>query len=248
MPFSPVLMFHITTAIIGLLSGYMSIAMRKGSSLHRLTGMIFFYSMVGMSVSGGIVATFIRPNRLNMLAASLTLYRVLTGWRAGKRREGRPGVFDAAALCLAACIAAGALIIGLSGAPFGGPRTAIFVFGTGALLLALSDIRMFRAGGLDGRSRVVRHLWRMCIALFIATMSLYPGQAKLFPQWLKDSKLLSLPMLILIGTMIFWRMRMRKRRNRPGSPTGGHGSSNDPLGAALRDAQPSLHQVGPAAL
>src|SRR6185503_13857371 len=85
-----------------------------------------------------------------------------------------------------------ALIVGTAGWTFGFqavrgqlndrmPPPIYFVFGSVALLFAASDVRMIVRGGVIGAKRIARHLWRMSFALLIATLSFYPGQAKLFP-------------------------------------------------------------------
>src|SRR5688500_8685773 len=81
----------------------------------------------------------------------------------------------------------------------------------------MNDYRMLRAGGFTGSKRIVRHLWRMSLALLIATLSFYPGQAKLFSRAIRDTNVLVMPHLFLIGAMVFWMYRMRVRR-RGGQP------------------------------
>ena len=56
----------------------------------------------------------------------------------------------------------------------------------------------------------------MCLALMIATMSFYPGQAKLFSKALRATNLLFIPHVLLIGATIFWlyRISLRKRAQR----------------------------------
>ena len=55
---------------------------------------------------------------------------------------------------------------------FGIPKAMYFIFGSIAVLFAVSDGRMLMRGGLFGAQRIGRHLWRMCLALLIAAMSL----------------------------------------------------------------------------
>ena len=58
--------------------------------------------------------------------------------------------------------------------------------------------------------RIARHLWRMCLALFFATGSLFFGQQDVLPQALRDSPIL---LLILgfapLAAMLFWLVRIR---------------------------------------
>ena len=217
---SPMLLLHISGAVVGLLSGFFSMVMRKGSGLHRAAGQIFFGSMVLMSTTAAYVALFERPNKLNMVVGLLTCYLVVTAWRAGRRREGATGRADVVALLYIGMVTTTAYTYGFVAAssPTGTkdqmPAGIYFVFGTVSLLCTVTDIRMLRRGTLAGAHRLVRHLWRMCLALLIATVSFYPGQAKLFPAWLRETNLLMVPHVLLIGTMIFYAIRVRRTRKR----------------------------------
>jgi hypothetical protein len=81
------------------------------------------------------------------------------------------------------------------------PAGAYFFFGGLALLSAAGDVRMLLRGGVSGRQRLVRHLWRMCFGWFIATISFFLGQQQVFPQWLQGSNILLvlafLPLILL---------------------------------------------------
>jgi uncharacterized membrane protein len=222
MPSSPILFVHICGATLGLLSGFMAILVRKGSGWHGAAGNIFVASMLGMTTSAAYVASFMRPNMLNLTAASLTFYLVITGWWTVRRRDGGAGMFERAALLFAIGVGLAGVGLGLEGfsSPNGGrngmPAGMYLAFGTIALLFAVADVRMLVRGGVAGTQRIVRHLWRMSLALLITTLSFYPGQAKLFPKSWRATSLPYMPHVLLIGLMIFWLVRMsgRKRAQR----------------------------------
>jgi hypothetical protein len=46
---------------------------------------------------------------------------------------------------------------------------------------AAGDIRMLTRGGIAGRERITRHLWRMSFGLYIATGSFFLGQQQVSP-------------------------------------------------------------------
>lgn len=240
MSLPPLLLLHICAAIVGLLSGYLSIALRKGSGLHRAAGSAFFVSMLLMSGSAAAIAVFMSPNMLNMTVGLLTFYLVTTAWWAGRRRDGATGGFDIAALLYVSAVALAGLGFGFeaanspNGVKNGMPAAIYFVFGTIALLCAVSDTRMLVRGHLSGPRRIARHLWRMCLALLIATLSFYPGQAKLFPMWLRETNLLFTPHVLLIGSMIFWKVRVsfsKAREKRSAART--HEASPDSAEAVM---------------
>ena len=217
----PLLLFHISCAVVGLLSGAMAMIFRKGSGRHGAAGTVFFVSMLFMTSSAAWIASVFRPNALNVVVSLLTFYLVSTGWWTAKRRTAGTNVFDLVAMLFV-------LGVGIAGVTFGFeaansvtgkkdfmPAPIYFVFGSIALLCAVADLRMIVRGGITGGRRVARHLWRMGLALFIATMSLYPGQAKLFSKALRDSNLLFIPMLLLVVSTIFWLFRVRRTNALP---------------------------------
>ena len=210
---------HVCSAAVGMLSGYMAMLFRKGSGLHGAAGSVFFLSMLAASAAGAILAGFIHPNSGNVIGSTLTFYLVSTAWVAAKRRDGKAGVFDWVALLFALAIAATAATWGVEAATSakhskdGYPAPFYFIFGTIVLLFAVSDVRMLVRGGVFGTKRIARHLWRMCMALLFASLSFYPGQAKFFPKWLRATNLMYVPHVLLAGAMLFalYRVSVRKR-------------------------------------
>lgn len=207
MPESPFLLIHICGATVGLLSGAAVMAMRKGTSLHRLTGDIFVISMLGMTSSASYMAAFTKPNRMNFMMGVLTFYLVASGWVAARRRDGEAGVFELGAGLVALLIGASDLIVGFQ-TPARDGAPVLFIFGPVALLAGASDIRMYMRGGVAGAQRVARHLWRMCLALSIAVLSFFIGQQKLFPDSIRKTHVLSVPPLLMLGLTIFWMCRV----------------------------------------
>lgn len=237
----PLLLLHICTATVGLFSGFLAMALRKGSGLHRAAGSVFFPSMLIMSGTGAYMAVFVKPNLGNVLAGVLTFYMVATGWKAARRADQKAGIFDWSALLVALAIVAASVTWGLeaarshTGSKDGYPPAMFFVFGSIALLFASSDIRMIVRGGVSGGQRIARHLLRMCLALLLAIVGFYPSRAHLFPKWLRETNLLYVPHVLLIGSMVFWLVRMsaRKRVHKNKVIDVGHGDAivGEALGA-----------------
>jgi len=219
--YRPLLMLHICGAIVGLLSGFMAMAFRKGSGLHGVAGNIFFVSMLSMSAAGAYMAAFIKPNNGNVMGGVLTFYLVATGWMTARRRNRQVGIFDLSALLVALAIGAVGATWGFqaasspTGLKDGYPPFLYFIFGSIALLFAASDIRMIVRGGVTGAQRIARHLWRMCLALLFATLSFYPSRAHLFSKAVNESNVLYLPHIFLIGATIFWMYHVRVRKGVP---------------------------------
>jgi uncharacterized membrane protein len=209
-----VLSLHITGAAVGILSGATALLARKGSTLHRRAGNWFFVSMLTMSAIGSGVAPFL-PDRISTLAAVLTFYLVATAWATVRLRCGSVGLFEIGSAVVALSIAAAGVTLGLQAANSatglidGQPAGAGFMFATVAVLAAIGDLRIISRRGVVGARRIARHLWRMCFALFIAAGSFFLGQRQVFPASMRESSLLFLPEIAVLGLMIFWLVRVR---------------------------------------
>ena len=215
------ILFHVCGAVIALIAGALSMIVRKGAGLHRVAGTMFFGAMVTMSLSAAYIASVYRPNVGNVTMGLLTFYLVTTSWVAARRREGGTGAFDIAALLIVAAVAMADLKFGVEAArsPSGVkdqiPAAVFFVFGTFAILFASSDVRMIVRGGVVGSRRIARHLWRMGFAFLIGVLSLYPGRPQVFPKWLKASNLLFVPHVLILGSLLLWLVKLRRKSGGP---------------------------------
>ena len=216
------LQLHVCSAVVAMISGALAMVFRKGSGLHRAAGDVFTLSMLSMGSVAVYLATFMKPNVGNVMGGLLASYLVTTGWMAGRRGERKAGLFDVGALLGVFGVGAAEVIFGFqaatspTGLKAGYPPGLYFVFGSIALLFAASDARMLLRGGVSGAQRIARHLWRMCLAFMLALASFYPGQARLFPQWLRDTNLLYAPHVLFVGATLFglYRVSLRGRAER----------------------------------
>jgi hypothetical protein len=147
----------------------------------------------------------------------LTVYLVITSLTTVRPVERGSKVFDVSALLLALAVGALSMKFGFDAVANGGTRNGMpafpfFMFGTVGLLATAGDARMLRSGALTGGKRLARHLWRMCFALFIASMSFFIGQADVIPKPIRVRPLLALPVLAVLVTMLWWLWRVRIRR------------------------------------
>lgn len=224
----PLLVLHIAGGIVGLLSGTAAMLYRKGSDGHRMAGKVFVVSMLIMAVCATYLAV-LKHQMGNIIGGPLTFYMITTAWLAGRRGDQKPGIFDGGALALALAIGISLWTLGIlmvrgqvepqREVPLG----MYFVMGTIPLLAAAGDIRMLVRGGISGRPRVVRHLWRMCFGLFIATGSFFLGQQQVFPEAIRKQYIL-VPLAILpLPLLIYWLVRVKftKRGGHPLASTYG---------------------------
>jgi uncharacterized membrane protein len=213
---------HIIAGLSALVSGAVALFVLKGGALHRQSGTVFVHAMLVMSATGALMAA-LQPQliTINVIAGVLTFYLVLTAVRTVRRPF--PGFrrIDAAAMLVALAVGVGALALALGAAARADvakndePPAMYVVFAMVALLAALGDLRLMRGRPIEGPRRIVRHLWRMCFGLFVATGSFFLGQARVFPKPLRDSGLLPIPVLLVLAVMFYWLVRMSFRRRPP---------------------------------
>jgi len=206
---------HVIAGSIGILSGAAALIFRKGARYHRKAGNVFFISMLIMGATAAGLAVYV-SKPLSVVGGVLAFYLVATSWATVIRKEGETGVFEMGAMLAALVTAAFAYFVGVEVL---GSETGIyegsssspgpyFFFGSFALLGAILDAKMIWSGGVFGKQRIVRHLWRMCFALFMATASFFLGQPQVFPEAIRGTFILTVPVLLVIGAMFFWLIRV----------------------------------------
>lgn len=213
-PYSPLLWFHIGGGAIGLLSGFLTLALRKGSRRHRVAGKVFGVSMICMGGAAAWLAV-IKSQPSNVLAGTLTVYFVATAWATVRRRAGEISKFDWVALLVPLAVGAVMVTNGIqalnspTGSKYGVPAGLHFFLGSIALSAAAGDVRMLLRGGVFGTQRIARHLWRMCFGLWIAAGSVFLARQQLFPAFLRNTGALYFLTFLPLMLMIFWLVRIR---------------------------------------
>ncbi|ESQ73747.1 hypothetical protein ABAC402_17950 [Asticcacaulis sp. AC402] len=190
--------------------------MPKGGPGHRAAGTAFVIAMLCISASGTWIAWHM-PNMMTVIVGVLTFYLVATAWVTVKRKTPFVGLFDVVAALVAAWVAVAALVIGLKVAngqmqeyakDYAIPAGVYFFWGGMSFLAASLDVSVMVRRGAFGHHRIARHLWRMCLALYIAASSFFEGQAQVFPEAVRATALLSLPALLVLAAMLFWLFRV----------------------------------------
>jgi len=209
----PFLVVHITAGIVGLLSGA-AMSLRKGSQWHRAAGNVFVLSMLIMGACASFLALLKhQPN--NFFGGLSTFYMITTAWLAGRHSNNAPGTFDWAAMLMGFVVGASVLTLGIrveAGLSKGQPGVPIgmyFFLASISLLAAGGDVRLLIRGGISGKSRLVRHLWRMCFGLFIATGSFFLGQQQVFPMVIRKQFILAPLAILPFPLLIYWLIRVK---------------------------------------
>lgn len=207
-----ILPIHITAGALALVFGYIALYAAKGAALHRKAGIFFVYAMVTMSITGMLISAVegVAP-QINIPTALLTFYLVttslLTVRPAGSRR------LDIVAMVMALAIGVSCFALAINAIASGGAGAGmaypLVMFGGVAVAASVGDRRMVRAGSLRGSPRLARHLWRMCFALFLASIAFFPrlGRIDGFPK-----PLIAFPILAVLAIMFYWLWRVRGNR------------------------------------
>ncbi len=217
---------HIIAGLLALASGAVALYAAKGSTLHRKSGLIFVIAMLVMTSTAVVIAAFLSPNPVNVVAGTLTFYLVSTGLLTVRRsveqmRGPATGFMLVALMGSAYAFALGFEALNSANGRVGGvPPQPLFMFGVVGLAGALLDARMLWAGSIQGAHRLARHLWRMSFAMWIATASFFLGQAKFFPEPIRKSGLLAIPVLLVLVLMFYWLARVLLKRRKTAARAG----------------------------
>jgi hypothetical protein len=145
----------------------------------------------------------------------LTFYLVVTAWTTVKPRGDAAGALERAAPLLAVAGALGGIMMGLRAAASpdglldGFPPGVHYLLGAFAGALALQDALVTWRGTLSRRQRLRRHLWRMCVALAIASINFFVGNgARVLPEALQASPLRLVPVVAPFALMLYWLLRV----------------------------------------
>jgi hypothetical protein len=178
--------------------------------------MLFVYAMVTMSLSGALMdALKTRGISVNVVAGLVTFYFVTTALLTVRRRTQESLWFDRAAVLFVLTVSVLAFTSGLELMRRGRPEAApSFIFGIVGMLAAAGDIRMMRAGGIQGARRIARHLWRMCFAMWVAAASFFWGPPRRVPEVIRIPALQAVAVLLPIAVMLYWLWRLRRRNCR----------------------------------
>lgn len=186
------LAFHIIAGTFVLLSGIAALVFYKGDKLHRTSGNLFCGSLLFMASSGAYLAD-------DPTIAISAIYFAATAWAITLRREKQTGIFEIIAFITISIISARYFFVAITSEP-GFMVTMFYIFGSVALLAAVLDLNMILRGGLSGKHRIARHLWRMCYAMLGAVLSFVANTSDKWSDYLPAD----LPIFLILAIMFYW--------------------------------------------
>jgi len=207
---SPLTWVHIAGGSVAMISGAVAVVARKGGPLHLRAGNCFFASMLVLGVTASILAVLKDPPESG-LGGILTCYFVATSWVTARRHDGITGRFEVVACAFALGAAALTAWHGFTAVESPTPvgRGPVFALAFVYALAGVGDLRAVLRGTLTGAQRISRHLWRMCLAFFIATGSFFLGQQDVMPVAVRGSPFLFVLAFAPFAVMLFWLVRVR---------------------------------------
>jgi uncharacterized membrane protein len=216
------LWLHIGGGAAGILTGAIALASRKGSRIHRSAGKTFFVVMLVCYVIATGVAPFLETGqRPNFIAGVTALYLLLSGWATVQRPEVKADAWRFIGLAAALSIAGAGWLFMQMGAesPTGTvddtPPEAFMLFLLAGLFAAAGEVHVLIRCGLSGPARLARHLWRMCLSLFIAAGSFFFGQQQSMPEWMQGSPVLMVLGFAPLAALFVWLAITLWPRRRP---------------------------------
>ncbi|MDR9767888.1 hypothetical protein RJP56_17660 [Shewanella baltica] len=204
---------HILTGSVALISGALSFSVKKGSKLHRKFGLIFVISMAVMASSGALLA-ILNSERLNAVAGLVTFYLVATAYLTVRSAKRQNPSLNYVLTTFGFAVGLYAIVTGIislnSGVVLidGNPAQVIIIFCSIAVLAAVLDIRAIKSHRISRKAQLIRHIWRVGIAMFIATASFFLGQSQVIPEALRQIVILVTPVLLVLFVTVFWLFRI----------------------------------------
>ena len=225
---SPVLLIHISAASVGLLTGAAALIARKGERAHRAAGRAFCVAMLTMTAAAAVLSVTVPGQGGNLPGAVFTFYLTATAWMTMRRPPMTVGRWDKAALAVPAAMAAVMIyftyfaVTDPASQPMSAPPLPAYFILTGVIVLVASlDLKVVLAGGVAGRARLTRHLWRMCVGFFVATGSFFLGKQAHMPAFVRGSPVLILLAVAPLLAMGFWMLKVGLAKGVPSPQAAG---------------------------
>lgn len=205
------LYLHIGGGTLGLVSGTVAVLSPKGRPVHRAAGKVFFISMfIAYAVGAGVAPFLETGQRPNFVAGVLALYLLVTAWLAATRRDPVVGAIEYGGLAIALSVVVAGTYFMLQGMsnPSGtiddSPPQAFVLFIVTGLLAAGGELHVILRRKITGVSRISRHLWRMCLSLFIASGSFFLGQQQILPEAVRGTLWQFGPLIFPLAAAVLW--------------------------------------------
>ena len=197
---STTLFIHALSGFMALLTGAIAIVTKKGSDVHNKSGIVYFYAMMSVVITGFVVA-IAEDNSFLTYVGCFTLYLTYSGYRSIQNKALKPNIPDWIIWGIGT----------LNGVAMVSTFNIIlFVFGILSLVNIVVDIRLFikaiKGKSLPKLSWLRRHVGMMLgayIATFTASLVVnIQYEAIPWLPWL-------MPTFVLTPVIIYWTRQVK---------------------------------------
>jgi len=210
------LIIHIATGFISLVTGLISILSLKGGKFHKKSGKIYFYSMTIVFVTAIIIASY-RFNRFLFLIAFLSYYSVFAGVRKLSlkklHKNQKPKWYDWTAGIINGI--ANIFFIGLGiyysikNGFFSGGTLLSVGFGIGGLLISYVNLKPFIIKPNKSYHWYLSHIGNM-FGGYIATSTAFLSTLVFKYEIINPFLGFALPSIIGVPVLIYWMKKTEK--------------------------------------
>lgn len=214
-----ILYLHILVGGISIVSGGISIASKKGKTLHKKSGKIYFWAMTFVFITGIIVAGY-RFNRFLFLIAFLSYYSIFAGVRILKlkrlHKNQSPKWYDWIAGIINGL--ANLVFIGLGVYYFLRGNTNVagatlsIAFGVGGFLISYTNLKPFIIRPDKAYHWYLAHIGNM-MGGYIATLTAFLSTMVTRFELMNPFLAFALPSLFGVPFIIYWLNQTEKKFN-----------------------------------
>lgn len=211
------LIIHAVSGGIALISGLFAIFSKKGQKIHLKSGLIYYWAMIGVVITGLVVGAY-KGNLFISTIAVFSFYMVFTGRRIlASKKELIVSFMDWFFTLLAMGIGLLMLSLGVYyflDYGFKGAVPMLLVFGFFLFWMGFEDIQLMRKGTIEKGQFLLKHIGRMGGSYIATSTAFLVVNINFSPQWIiwLAPTFIGTPMIILASKQ--WRKKMQPAKQR----------------------------------
>ncbi len=161
-------LIHVTFTIIALVTGIIAmIATPKGNKLHRKSGLVYFYSFIGIAIFG-LLMVFIKYKDLFLGVTIFNTYIIIMGYRAVQYKSTKANWVDWTMLTIFFCggllfVFSAIKMYGIFFQPDYGWGVIRIFYALLVVYIFIGDLRYFKNKAIDKKAWLYNHMEKMLI-------------------------------------------------------------------------------------
>ena len=156
---------HAASGGLALFAGLLALVFKKGSTKHKRTGIIFYYSMLFSAIIALVVAFMPLHESVFLFVIGLfSMYFILTGYRALRFKHANPNL-KVDKIIAYGMLATSVVMISYPIVAHGNINIVLSVFAVVGAIFALRDIKSFKDPAALKKSWLKQHLGKMMGAI-----------------------------------------------------------------------------------